>query len=106
MIVRQLSVFLENKSGYLDKVLSLLAMNKIDIKAVFISDTREYGILRILVSNPAILTHFLTKPLLVMICYVLVTAFISKMLFSFLSPEGFSFSLIPEISLHQRLLLL
>ena len=52
MIVRQLSVFLENKSGYLDKVLSQLAMNNIDIKAVFISDTREYGILRILVSNP------------------------------------------------------
>lgn len=52
MTIRQISVFLENRSGYLAKVLSTLALNNIDIKALSVSDTTEYGILRMIVSNP------------------------------------------------------
>ncbi|VBB43488.1 Amino acid-binding ACT domain protein [uncultured Paludibacter sp.] len=52
MTIRQLSVFLENKPGYLDEMLSVLAKNNINIKALTIADTSDYGIVRLLVSDP------------------------------------------------------
>ncbi len=52
MIIKQVSVFLENKSGRLVEVLSALGAEKINIKALTIADTSEFGIVRILVSNP------------------------------------------------------
>lgn len=52
MTIRQLSVFLENKPGYLDQMLSVLAKNNINIKALTIADTNDYGIVRLLVSDP------------------------------------------------------
>lgn len=52
MIIKQLSIFLENKSGRLVEVLSTLGEEKINIKALTIADTSEFGILRILVSKP------------------------------------------------------
>lgn len=53
MVIKQLSVFLENKTGRLMEVLSALGEEKINIKAITIADTSEFGILRILVSHPA-----------------------------------------------------
>lgn len=50
--VRQLSVFLENKSGRLTEVLEALGNEKINITALTIADTSEYGILRLIVSDP------------------------------------------------------
>lgn len=52
MTVKQLSIFLENKSGRLTEVLEALGEEKINIKALTIADTSEYGILRMIVSNP------------------------------------------------------
>ena len=52
MTIRQLSVFLENKPGYLDEMLTVLAENNINIAALTIADTSEYGIVRLLVSDP------------------------------------------------------
>lgn len=52
MTIRQLSVFLENKPGCLDDMLSVLAENKININALTIADTSDYGIVRLLVSDP------------------------------------------------------
>jgi len=52
MTIKQLSVFLENKSGRLTEVLEALGKEKISIKALTIADTSEYGILRIIVSDP------------------------------------------------------
>ena len=49
---RQLSVFLENKSGRLQEVLEVLGNEKINITALTIADTTEYGIVRLLVSDP------------------------------------------------------
>lgn len=52
MTIRQLSVFLENKTGYLNQVLNVLARNKINIVALTVADTSDYGIMRAIVSNP------------------------------------------------------
>lgn len=52
MTVHQLSVFIENKSGTLLRVLELLKEAKIQLIASTISDTVEYGIYRIICSEP------------------------------------------------------
>ncbi len=52
MLVRQISVFLENKSGRLAEVTRRLREENIDIRALYIADTTEYGILRMLVDRP------------------------------------------------------
>lgn len=52
MTVHQLSVFVENKSGTLLKVLELLKEAGIQLIASTISDTVEYGIYRIICSEP------------------------------------------------------
>lgn len=52
MTIRQLSIFLENKSGRLTEVLETLGNDKINITALSIADTSEYGILRLIVSDP------------------------------------------------------
>ena len=47
MAVKQLSVFLENKSGRLIDAVKTLADNKINIRAMSIADTKDFGILRL-----------------------------------------------------------
>lgn len=53
MTIHQLSVFIENKSGTLVKVLNLLKEVGIQLIAITIADTSEYGICRIICSEPA-----------------------------------------------------
>ena len=50
-MVKQLSVFVENKPGRLMEVLQALAERNIDIKALSLADTTEFGIIRMVVSN-------------------------------------------------------
>lgn len=52
MTVQQLSVFIENKSGTLVKVLELFKQESIQLIAITIADTADYGICRIICSNP------------------------------------------------------
>ena len=52
MTINQLSVFIENKSGTLVKVLKLLKEEGIQLIASTIADTAEYGICRIICSKP------------------------------------------------------
>jgi len=52
MIIKQVSVFLENKSGRLNEVTKTLSEAGINISAFTIADTSEFGILRLIVSNP------------------------------------------------------
>jgi hypothetical protein len=52
MIIKQLSVFLENKSGRLNEVSGLLAEAGINMSAFSIADTSDFGILRVIVSDP------------------------------------------------------
>lgn len=50
--IQQLSVFLENREGRLDEVLSVLGKNDINIVALSLADTSDYGMLRMIVSDP------------------------------------------------------
>lgn len=51
MVVEQLSIFLENKAGRLMEVTGALAEAEIDIFALSLADTSDFGILRIIVDN-------------------------------------------------------
>ena len=52
MLIKQLSVFLENKSGRLTEVSKILGDNGINMLAFSVADTSEFGILRLIVSDP------------------------------------------------------
>jgi len=52
MIIPQVSVFLENKSGRLTEVLDVLGKVNLRITALTLADTSEFGILRLIVSDP------------------------------------------------------
>ena len=50
--VQQLSVFLENRAGRLDDVLKVLSEGGVNIVALSLADTADYGMLRMIVSDP------------------------------------------------------
>jgi hypothetical protein len=50
--IQQLSVFLENKPGRLANVAQVLRDNSINIRALTIADTSDFGILRMIVNHP------------------------------------------------------
>lgn len=52
MKVIQISVFLENKSGRLAEVAQALADEGLNIRALSIADTIDYGVLRLIVNDP------------------------------------------------------
>ena len=53
MQVEQISVFLENKTGRLAEVTRCLAVASINIRALSLADTSDFGILRLIVNDPA-----------------------------------------------------
>jgi hypothetical protein len=61
MIIHQLSVFLENKSGRITEVLEVLGEENIRITALSVADTAEFGILRLIVSEPEKARELLKK---------------------------------------------
>lgn len=52
MKIKQLSIFVENKAGRLAEITNTLAEAKIDIRAISVADTTEFGILRLIVDDP------------------------------------------------------
>ena len=52
MILKQLSVFVENKEGRLKDITQVLKDSSIDIKTMSLADTSEYGMVRLIVSDP------------------------------------------------------
>ncbi len=51
MTLRQISVFLENKKGRLAEVIALIAREKINIRALALADTADFGVLRLIVND-------------------------------------------------------
>ena len=51
MSVHQISVFLENRAGQLAEITRLLAKNNINLRALNIAETKDYGVLRLIVDD-------------------------------------------------------
>ena len=52
MTIKQLSIFVENRRGKLAEITEMLATKGIDLRALSLADTNEFGLLRLIVSNP------------------------------------------------------
>ncbi|MDR1674042.1 MAG: ACT domain-containing protein [Oscillospiraceae bacterium] len=52
MIIKQLSIFVENKTGRLSGITRALADAGVNIKAISVADTKDFGILRVIADNP------------------------------------------------------
>ncbi|MGC7870411.1 ACT domain-containing protein [Desulfosporosinus sp. SYSU MS00001] len=57
----QLSIFLENAKGRLAEVVSLLAELKVNLRALSLADTKDFGVLRIIVDDPELTTEKLRE---------------------------------------------
>jgi hypothetical protein len=53
MAIRQLTVFVENKQGTIVSVTDILAKNNVNIRALSIAETEDFGILRLIVNDEA-----------------------------------------------------
>ena len=61
MRVEQIAVFLENKSGRLAEITGILAENDINIRALSVADTADFGILRLIVDKVDLAKEVLRK---------------------------------------------
>lgn len=52
MIIKQISIFIENKPGRLAEITDIIAKHDINIRALSVADTTHFGILRIIVDDP------------------------------------------------------
>ena len=52
MIIKQLSVFLENKTGRINEVTRILGEEGVNLSAFSMAETADFGILRVIVSDP------------------------------------------------------
>ena len=59
MSVYQISIFLENRAGQLAEVTRVLADNAIDMRAISIAETSDYGVLRLIVDDAERATYLL-----------------------------------------------
>ena len=60
-MVYQISVFLENRAGQLAEITGILAENGIDLRAISIAETADYGILRMIVDDASKTTSILMQ---------------------------------------------
>ncbi|MBP6197592.1 MAG: ACT domain-containing protein [Fermentimonas sp.] len=61
MHIKQLSVFLEDRSGRLTELTRILAVNDINITALSVAETADYGIVRMVVGRPELAKDVLEK---------------------------------------------
>lgn len=52
MTIHQISVFLENRAGQLAEITGVLAKKGIDLRAINIAETSDYGVLRLIADKP------------------------------------------------------
>ena len=61
MFAKQLTVFIENRSGRLSEVLNVLKENNVNILSLSLADTTEFGLLRLIVDNATLGKEKLTE---------------------------------------------
>ena len=60
-MVYQISVFLENRAGQFAEISAVLAQNEIDLRAISVAETADYGVLRMIVGNAEKATSILMQ---------------------------------------------
>lgn len=60
MAIKQLSIFVQNHQGALLEIANLLADNGVDMRALSIADTQDFGILRLIVNNTDVAARVLS----------------------------------------------
>jgi len=61
MTIQQINVFLENRTGQLAEVTGLLAKNGVDIRAISIAETADYGVARMIVNDASLASQILLQ---------------------------------------------
>lgn len=61
MLIKQISIFVENKAGRLAKIVETLGNNNIDISALSIADATDFGVLRLIVDKPELAVDVLKQ---------------------------------------------
>ncbi len=61
MAIKQLTIFVENKQGALVSITDTLAQNNVNIRALSIAETNDFGILRLIVNDEATAVRTLTE---------------------------------------------
>lgn len=61
MSLKQLTVFVENKQGTLVDITDTLAAHHVNLRALSIADTQEFGLLRLIVNNNEVASSALTE---------------------------------------------
>ena len=61
MTIKQISIFIENRPESLLELTEVLAKNKINMRALSLADTNDFGIARIIVDNPDSVAELLTR---------------------------------------------
>lgn len=61
MSLKQLTIFVENKQGTLVNITDVLAKNNVNMRALSIADTQDFGILRLIVNDNETATKVLTE---------------------------------------------
>lgn len=61
MSVKQLSVFLENRAGQLAEITALLSENGVDLRAINIAETADYGVMRIIADDARLAASVLSE---------------------------------------------
>ncbi|MCQ4823100.1 hypothetical protein [Eubacterium callanderi] len=51
MTIKQISVFVENKAGQLSNFVDVLSENDIDMRALSLAETKDFGIVRVIVDD-------------------------------------------------------
>ena len=61
MSIHQISVFLENRTGQLSEITQLLAKNHINLRAISIAETADYGLARMIVDDAQAASNILLQ---------------------------------------------
>ncbi|MBR0277253.1 MAG: acetolactate synthase [Clostridia bacterium] len=60
-MIKQITIFVENKFGRFAKIIETIGKNNIDISALSIADTTDYGIIRMIVNDPELTVKVLKE---------------------------------------------
>ena len=52
MTIKQISIFIENKPETLSELTDVLAKNNVNMRAIMLADTSDFGVVRLIVDNP------------------------------------------------------